>query len=240
VRALLRRAAHTLFVEISPHPVLMWPLHDIIDDCQAAATAICSLRRDRPDMESLLAGLGGAYTAGCIPDWNKVSPDGRFVRLPTYPWTRSTFWVSDTGPAVIEMVQAAADAAADESGQRLAGPQPGQQAKAAVATRPTMPPAGKDARALQCAHLPGTQFREYVLRTISEVLGVQRGEIDAAGTMAGIGMDSLHALRVREKIHAELGLRISSDQLTGGHTVAELSDNWRDRLHERLALARQS
>lgn len=206
IRTMLGFAAETVFIEIGPRPLLLWSLHDIIDDSSAAAQVISPMRPDRLGVESMLAGLGSAYTAGCIPGWRKVIPDGRFVRVPTYSWTKRGFWIGR---------QHGFSAAHEEP--------PGVKAASAWAER------RRRAAALQS----GDQFQKYVLRTISEVLGMT-SEIDAVATLREIGMDSLHALRLREKMHAELGLRIPLGQLAGSRTIAELSAGWRQDL---LAIA---
>ena len=35
------------------------------------------------------------YAKGFDIEWSRVSPAGRFVRLPTYPWQRERFWLDD-------------------------------------------------------------------------------------------------------------------------------------------------
>ena len=37
------------------------------------------------------------YARGFDIEWSRVSPPGRFVRLPGYPWQRERFWLDDEG-----------------------------------------------------------------------------------------------------------------------------------------------
>ena len=114
----------TLFVEISPHPVLTGALEDIIDARAGRARAVSSLHRDRPGLESLLTGLGVAYVRGCTPGWRNLYPEARFTALPGYPWQRSRFWPG-RAPAAKE--------AAPGSGPDTLARGPGRPARSAEA-----------------------------------------------------------------------------------------------------------
>ena len=88
-----------LFLEISPHPVLVPVLEP--------RRALPSLRRDRPEKESLYETLGQLYCAGMQPDWLSLAPPGSPVSLPTYPWQRQSYWldpVTRTAPASYRQV----------------------------------------------------------------------------------------------------------------------------------------
>jgi acyl transferase domain-containing protein/NADPH:quinone reductase-like Zn-dependent oxidoreductase/SAM-dependent methyltransferase/acyl carrier protein len=85
------------FLEISPHPILVPAIED---NCRALAqtgTALGSLRRDEPERASLLRTLGALYALGAPIDWHLLHPNGgTVVRLPTYPWQRQRFWITDS------------------------------------------------------------------------------------------------------------------------------------------------
>ena len=79
--------------EISPHPVLLPALQEILgpDDLSLAP-----LRRGEPEYSALLTAVGEAYVAGGPVSWGEVVGGGaRFTRLPTYPWQRERFWYTD-------------------------------------------------------------------------------------------------------------------------------------------------
>jgi myxalamid-type polyketide synthase MxaE and MxaD len=90
----LLRSGHTLFLEISPHPILLAAVEQTVKG-DAAARALPSLRRERPERASLLESLATLYTRGYALDWRKLhaGPIPR-VELPTYPWQRERLWVS--------------------------------------------------------------------------------------------------------------------------------------------------
>jgi len=228
VREVLGRAGRTLVVEVSPHPVLLGAVQEIIDACDADATAVASLRRDRPEMESMLAALGQAYAEGSTPKWGKVHPGGRFVPLPRYAWTRQRFWpdgtAGDIAPPAIPAQAPRAELTCVVPAQRTIRSRPGPGGHGAKS-------AGPDAPAARLAGLSGPRFRQYVLQTVSEVMGVTEAQIDAAGTLMTCGGDSMLALRLRERLLAETGLRVPIRELLGNRTLAELCDDWQERLN---------
>ncbi|MEH1130689.1 type I polyketide synthase [Micromonospora sp. CPCC 206061] len=78
----LRADGHELFVECSPHPVLV---------SAADATAIGTLRRGEGHTR-FLTSLAEAHTHGASVDWTTVVT-GNTVDLPTYPFQHERFWL---------------------------------------------------------------------------------------------------------------------------------------------------
>ncbi|WP_182886408.1 type I polyketide synthase [Microbispora sp. H10885] len=66
------------------------------DDPGCEPTCLETLRWERNDIASTRLALAGAYTAGVAVDWAAVSPGGRTVTLPTYPFQRRRHWVEPT------------------------------------------------------------------------------------------------------------------------------------------------
>ncbi|OLF06608.1 hypothetical protein BLA60_30505 [Actinophytocola xinjiangensis] len=75
---------HSVFIEISPHPVLV-PAIDAI--------GIGTLRRDEGGLRRLLASLGEAFVNGVPVRWDTAFDGARTVPLPTYPFQREHFWL---------------------------------------------------------------------------------------------------------------------------------------------------
>ncbi|WP_435126787.1 SDR family NAD(P)-dependent oxidoreductase [Actinacidiphila sp. bgisy144] len=105
VRTLAARG-HQLFVEVTPHPVLMGAMNDTLEDVAQEAghgaepAAVCpTLRRDHGGTERLLTSLAEAFTAGAPVDWTSVLPAGDLVELPTYAFQHEWFWPKATGAA---------------------------------------------------------------------------------------------------------------------------------------------
>ncbi|MBM7776026.1 phthiocerol/phenolphthiocerol synthesis type-I polyketide synthase A [Actinokineospora baliensis] len=94
VRALLD-AGTTAFVEISPHPILLPAVEQVIADAGAVAEVFPSLRRAEPERATMLDSLGGLTVLG-VP--SAVRTPGRLgTRLPAYPWQRERYWLDHIG-----------------------------------------------------------------------------------------------------------------------------------------------
>ncbi|WP_214319696.1 type I polyketide synthase [Nonomuraea sediminis] len=96
-RAALTQERPTVFVEISPHPLLRPALEDEIEASGARGAVVASLERGRPETDALHAALGRAYELGCRPDWERLYPQGGHLPLPAYPWQRRRFWPDQAG-----------------------------------------------------------------------------------------------------------------------------------------------
>jgi acyl transferase domain-containing protein len=92
-----------VFVEISPHPILLPAIQECLALSGTGATATGCLRRDEPERANLLDTVGALHRAGYPIDWGKVfgEPTARYVRLPSYPWQRTRYWFTPEagGPA---------------------------------------------------------------------------------------------------------------------------------------------
>ncbi|HWO65136.1 MAG TPA: type I polyketide synthase, partial [Umezawaea sp.] len=88
---------HDVFVELSPHPVLLPAIAQTAQGREI--TTLPSLRRDEPPSDVALTSLGALYAIGFEPDWRALHPEPRQpVRLPGYPWQHERSWLS-TGAA---------------------------------------------------------------------------------------------------------------------------------------------
>ncbi|MET0342149.1 MAG: type I polyketide synthase [Polyangiales bacterium] len=90
--AALVRAGHTRFVELSPHPILLGPLQQILAHEGRAGTTVCPLRRDEPERATLLRMLGQLHVVGQPIRFAALGDhDARLVPLPRYPFQRDVF-----------------------------------------------------------------------------------------------------------------------------------------------------
>jgi acyl transferase domain-containing protein len=114
IRSLLEQGQRT-FIEIAPHPVLGFAVHETIDAAASAgqATVVASLRREDGGLEAFTRALAAAHTAGAELDWEAffAGSGARAIELPTYPFQRRRYWpdaATDAGdPAAVG--QAAAE-----------------------------------------------------------------------------------------------------------------------------------
>ena len=114
VRGLWEDGYH-VFIEPSPHPVLIADIEDIVAEGgrePVGAVVIPTLGRDDGGLQRFWTSVGQAYVAGLGVDWSGVfaGSDARTVELPTYAFQRQRFWLA-----------AASAGAGDVRGVGLAG-----------------------------------------------------------------------------------------------------------------------
>nr|AYM54554.1 short-chain dehydrogenase/reductase SDR [Racemicystis crocea] len=91
---------HTLFLEMSPHPILLPSVEENLREKGRGGAAIASLRRQSDERRCLWEALGALYVHGHVVDWQRLYPEGgRVARLPTYPWQRERYWVEPVAKA---------------------------------------------------------------------------------------------------------------------------------------------
>jgi len=84
----------SLFLEISPHPVLSTSIGECLDFKEAAGETIPTLRRNQEESILMLGALAQLFVSGVAMDWTKIYPTaGNFLTLPHYPWERERYWV---------------------------------------------------------------------------------------------------------------------------------------------------
>ena len=85
---------HDIFLEVSPHPILLSAMQQGLHPAGQDCLLLPSLRHDEDPHGILLGSLGALYTAGYPVNWPLLYPDGgRCVQLPSYPWQRESFWL---------------------------------------------------------------------------------------------------------------------------------------------------
>jgi acyl transferase domain-containing protein/NADPH:quinone reductase-like Zn-dependent oxidoreductase len=82
-----------VIVELGPQPVLASSIAECAADAQRLPTILASLRRGRPEKETMLQACAEAYGAGVTPMWKQVQASGQVVELPNYPWQRERHWI---------------------------------------------------------------------------------------------------------------------------------------------------
>ncbi|MFF7756266.1 type I polyketide synthase, partial [Streptomyces sp. NPDC007971] len=84
----------TAFVEVSPHPVLVAGLGELVG---ADGVVVGSLRRGDGGLTRLTTSASGLFVRGGRVEWE--TPGGRRADLPTYPFQRLRFWPTTTHTA---------------------------------------------------------------------------------------------------------------------------------------------
>ncbi|XXU53311.1 type I polyketide synthase [Sorangium sp. So ce1078] len=90
----LLEGGRAIFVEMSPHPVLLPAIEEARSLGGHEGAAVPSLRREQASRRVLLESVAALYARGYPVAWARLFPSrGRCVPLPTYPFERERHWV---------------------------------------------------------------------------------------------------------------------------------------------------
>ncbi|MDI5968919.1 SDR family NAD(P)-dependent oxidoreductase [Streptomyces sp. SL13] len=155
----------SLFIEMSPHPVMAAALSETVEDAGARAAVLGTLRRGEGGAQRWTRALAEAYVHGVDVDWSAAlrGRGGQRIGLPTYAFQRKRYW-PESGPA-IAAVSAAGVIAADHPLLVVAVPVAGGDGvlytgRLSVATHPWL----AEHAVLGTVLLPGTAFVDLALR----------------------------------------------------------------------------
>jgi len=90
-------AEHTVFVEVSPHPVLAAGIEETADGLGRPADVVVTgtLCRQRPGPRSFVTSLAGLYVRGLDVTWGSLfADDAQVVDLPTYAFAHKRYWAA--------------------------------------------------------------------------------------------------------------------------------------------------
>ena len=89
-------ARHTVFVEISPHPVLRLAVAQNVAGLGKEPIVLPTLVRDEDDVAVLRAHLAALHCAGTSVDWTTLYPDGELADPPFLTFDRRRHWTDIT------------------------------------------------------------------------------------------------------------------------------------------------
>ncbi|AKT41165.1 type I polyketide synthase [Chondromyces crocatus] len=167
IRSLLDEGRR-IFIELSPHPVLLTALEQTIAERGAGGIALPSMRRDAVDQDVLMESVAALYAHGAPIDFSKMHPGGRRITLPTYPFQRTRHWLDlssrDGDPAP---VLARSRGRHPLLGARLLTAHPVFEAQHSVDGLPFL----GDHRLNGTAFMPGSAYIEMAFAAARETLG---------------------------------------------------------------------
>ncbi|RCG21014.1 SDR family NAD(P)-dependent oxidoreductase [Sphaerisporangium album] len=186
----LAEQGHTAFIEVSPHPVLTAGVDETLDALGGPPAVVTgTLRRDEGGLDRFLVSLASAFVRGVAVDWTAAlaGTSPRRVELPTYAFQRSRYWLD------------AARSPVASAGLASPSADTGSPAEAA----PTV--------VRRLAGLDAAERREVVLELVrGEVAAVLRhadpGAVGTAKAFRELGLDSLTAVDLRNRLRAATGL----------------------------------
>ncbi|MEU7230545.1 type I polyketide synthase [Streptomyces chrestomyceticus] len=231
VRELERDEART-FLELGPDSVLSAMAQECLTDGDSLAVPV--MRRDRPEVATLLAAVARTHVRGGRVDWAAVLPEAPHADLPTYAFQRRRYWLADVRERSAETAHAGADAVP-------AGP------GGTPDVRHVGPGDTRDA-----AHVPTVTTDDEVLRLVTDACaqvlggpgaGTAGGDAADGGTRAAAfdprrafrdaGLTSMGAVELRNRLAAATGLTLSASLAFDHPTPLALAAHLADRLSGR-------
>ncbi|MFF1676167.1 SDR family NAD(P)-dependent oxidoreductase [Streptomyces sp. NPDC058256] len=169
---------NTVFIEVSPHPLLVNGIRETGRADSQEVTAVGSLRRQDDERACLLTFAAALHTAGVPLDFEALTGPGRFVPLPSYPWQRTRHWISPAHTAGTPSVAAVGTPAPRSATPAPPHPLLGTEIAAEGTTRIWQGPLNlqrnaylRDHRVQDSIILPGTAHLELVAAAARIVLG---------------------------------------------------------------------
>jgi myxalamid-type polyketide synthase MxaB len=207
---LLGKQGYTLFLEISPHPILLSAIEEEFRHRQQPCRTISSLRRDEEELRVLVESLGALYSAGYPIDWRRYYPaqGRRNIPLPTLPWQREHYWLekghSPSMPAPQFLV----------NGTAAYHPFPGTHFSPAlhpethywehalsISTLPSL----VDHRVQDAIVLPAAAYLEMALSSQRELTGSTTCSLTRVRFEQMLHLDAVHACRIQMVLSMDQG-----------------------------------
>ncbi|MEV4895662.1 beta-ketoacyl synthase N-terminal-like domain-containing protein [Nonomuraea sp. NPDC055795] len=222
-----------VFVECSPHPVLVSGVSETAEAAGREVAAVGTLRRDDGGAERVMRSLAEAYAGGAEVDWAGPCGGGRLVDLPTYPFQRRRHRLA------VPAERATTARASLNGGTHADHPNGAHPNGASHADGAHPDGAGHADGASHADGAEGAGFagdvRELVLTTLAGLLGHEDAAgIEPARTFKNLGVESATALDLRNRLRSATGLRLPTSLLFDHPTPQKLID------HLRTLLAREA
>ncbi len=80
----------SVFLEVSPHTALIQSIRESLGS-KKQTLVLGSIKRKQDEATTMAATLGSLYVQGYPLDWTRIT-QGKFVKLPAYPWQRQSHW----------------------------------------------------------------------------------------------------------------------------------------------------
>nr|WP_086824398.1 type I polyketide synthase [Allokutzneria sp. NRRL B-24872] len=106
----LTEQEYELFIEVSPHPVLVMGVGDSVEAAGGEPKVVGTLRRGEGGWERFATSLAHAHTHGQKVDWSVVfGPEAERIDLPSYAFQRQRYWLE--GGSALDVTAAGLDTA---------------------------------------------------------------------------------------------------------------------------------
>lgn len=189
---------YTVFLELSPHPVLASSIKELLTQQEQEGTVLPTLRRKEEDRVNLLSSLGMLHTLGFPLAWDAlIGPGGQLTQLPMYPWQLKAYWT--------ESVESR-----DDRLLTLIHPLLGQRMSPAFPTwelevSPRLLPYLQDHRIQGNVLLPGAAYAEMALAAAHEVFSEGEYTLEDLAFKKALFLPETSDPRIQIVVHPQEG-----------------------------------
>ncbi|MEU8589262.1 type I polyketide synthase [Streptomyces sp. NPDC048664] len=195
---------HTVFVEVSPNPVVTRPLTACLGPLAEAPVVLPTLRRGEDEQATFRTQLAALHCAGVDVHWAALYPDGHLVDVPTTLFDRRHHWTEpDEEPVGEDTAPCTSRPAAHASGPHTSlpgtrGTVPGRPVRhtwsgeTGTGTQPWL----ADHRVNDTVVLPGAAYCALALTAACELYQVPPNEVE----VTDVAFDELLCLGDRTEI----------------------------------------
>ncbi|WP_131770558.1 type I polyketide synthase [Candidatus Protofrankia californiensis] len=199
-----------LFQEISPHPVAAHPLTLILEAVGASeATVVPTMRAEHDQATAVRASIAALHCAGLDVEWRQWHGDGALADVPPTTWDRRTYLIRTLTDGPAQMINQVPSALAEPDTQRPDAEETADDVLADIHRH-----TGDERRRVIAKHL---------VETVRELLGLRTHRVSTSATFAELGLDSLRALELRERLEQVFHVSIPLASIWEHPTIAEFS-----------------
>jgi acyl transferase domain-containing protein len=201
------------FVEVSPHPVLTAAVQHCLAGRGREGVALPTLRRDEDELTTMLGSLGQLYIRGHDVDWHGRQPQGRCLQgLPTYPWRCERYWFDADEDTPAPSVRAEPQGRPADKGFQTGEDDDAGRDERLRAELLNAEPAERRRR-----------LENYLLGQVAGALLLPPDRFDASSPLNSLGLDSIMALRLRNRVGLDLGVELPVVRFLQDLNVARLA-----------------
>jgi len=196
------------FIEIGPHQVLARDILENAEDYSKKVLTLPSMRKNKDEKLTFSESLSVLYEQGLTPKWESLfnKRRGLVTSLPTYAWDRQTYWKTKKGLNE-----------SHRNNDYLLQSKIVNESEQNVLLRKEILEANDKVRQ--------NIVIEYVREQIARVLKITNSEIDIHQPLNTIGLDSIMAIELKNKVEADLNIeRVSIVKFLDGQTTLEVTD----------------
>ncbi len=219
------------FIEIGPSPVLLGMGKRCLPDSKA--TWLPSLRQNQDEWQTILDCLGKLYVHGADVDWKGF--DSGYARnkvtLPNYPFDRQRYWLEPVGAtrqgqtrktSGESLTQIVTGDGKDGSPLHLRSNGKSKPINVTLSDSEGSLPQPRETLRSQKS-LAQSDIQEFVQHQAARILGMDASRLNVNQPLDTLGLDSLMAMELKNRLETKLGVQLPVSSLLQGPTVAGLA-----------------